>query len=96
MCSEALWNEESGNVLAPAIVVACVAWWDLGLCLGSLCLRVYGDLEKGRGGGEEREEEGEKKIKREMGRRGEKRRARLGGVRKEPGMKFLFLLDRSN
>lgn len=31
---------------------------------------------KGRGGGEEREEEGEKKMKREMGRRGEKRRAR--------------------
>lgn len=70
MCSEALWNEESGNVLAPAIVVACVAWWDLGLCLGSLCLRVYGDLEKRQGWRGRKRRRGREKDKEGNGEKG--------------------------
>lgn len=46
-CSEVRWNKESGNTLASAIVVACVVGWDPGLCLDSLCLRVFHeDLER--------------------------------------------------
>lgn len=41
------WKEGSGNMLASAIVVAYAVGWDSGLCLDSLCLRVfYGDLER--------------------------------------------------
>lgn len=65
-CSEVRWNKESGNTLASAIVVACVVGWDPGLCLDSLCLRVFHeDLESsvcvcGGGGsnGKERERTG--------------------------------------
>lgn len=65
-------------------MVACVVGWDPGLRLGSLCLRVfYGDLKRRQWvGGDRKERErtggkrGEKKIKRKMGIKGDKRRVR--------------------